>query len=93
VKEEEPIVENTFKPKKRMKEKQDVKKPVGWEETVQRLRLARIDRNEIQAALDPRSGPVKVAQESKWVKWRRSQGELPEKKVNGTNDVDAVLGI
>jgi hypothetical protein len=70
-----------------------VRKPVGWEESVQRMRLARIDRNEIQAALDPRSGPVKVSQEGQLARWRKAQEDAAERKVGGAEEVDTALGI
>jgi hypothetical protein len=71
---------------------------VGWEESVQRIRLATLDRNEIQEALDLRSGPVKISQQSRYTEWRRSQiGQERRKKVKecpiDQDAVDAALGI
>jgi hypothetical protein len=80
------------KKKERLAAKQAM--PVGWEESVQRLRLARLDRNELRDALNPRSGPMKVPQQGRYSEWKKNVGR-PEKKVKfvGTDAVDAALGI
>jgi hypothetical protein len=68
--------------------------PVGWDESVQRLRLARTDRNELREALDPRSGPVKLSQQGHYSEWKK-RVTRPEKNVRvvRTDAVDAALGI
>jgi hypothetical protein len=80
------------KKKERLAAKQVV--PVGWAESVQRLRLARIDRNELRDALTPRSAPMKLSQQGRYSEWKKNTGR-PEKKVRlvGTDAVDAALGI
>jgi hypothetical protein len=104
---EVPEVEETFRPKltpyseyRKKQERLSAKEvvPVGWEESVQRIRLARLDRNQIQEALNLRSGPVKISQQSRYAEWRRSQIEQErEKKVKeesiDQDAVDAALGI
>jgi hypothetical protein len=104
---EAPEVEETFRPKvtpyseyRKKQERCSAKQvmPVGWKDSVQRIRLARLDRNEIQKALDPRSGPVKISQQNRYAAWRRSQIEQErETKVKENpideDEVDAALGI
>jgi hypothetical protein len=73
--------------------------PVGWENTVQRMRLARIERNQIQEALDPRSGPVKISARVSYADWKKKmkeqkpQAEIAEAETGALEEVDLVLGL
>jgi hypothetical protein len=66
--------------------------PVGWQESIQRLRLARIDRNELRNTLNPRSGPMKPSNQGRYGEWKKSAGK-PEKKIRlvGTEVADVVF--
>jgi hypothetical protein len=101
-KEEAPI-ESWFKPKiipyddyRRQKARSSTKQvtPVGWENSVQRMRLARLERNEIQEALDPRSGPMKSLNRGRYAEWKKSKSSSNAPEQNPSSEaVDSVLGI
>ena len=104
---QEHTEEMTFKPKtmsyedfKRQQERQSSLKQTkvqGWEDSVQRMRLARIERNELSAALDPRAGPIKVTKRARYAEWKKAQKaehqQQEEQMSEQAEAVDSILGL
>lgn len=96
---------NQFKPKtisysefQKMKEKVYGSEPkiAGVEERVKRLRLARIERNELQQALDPRAVPAELKNMKKKRVTKKPVVESQPKEeedIKVTDEVDNMLGI
>ncbi|EAY21401.1 hypothetical protein TVAG_198390 [Trichomonas vaginalis G3] len=101
--------EPSFKPKtnsyqdfQRIKYKFEVsQKPTGWEETVERLRLARIERNRIQESLDIRNSTVPIKKRvsfgalKKKIKKHAEQNKaaVETNSLSEAGAVDSILGI
>lgn len=101
----------SFKPKimsyndfQKMKEKVYGNEPkiAGVEERIKRLRLARIERNELQEALDPRALPTELknmkkkksqAKKNTNMNISSSQTEIQEVVNEPTDAIDSVLGL
>lgn len=76
-------------------------KPVGWEQTVERIRLGRIERNKIQAALDIRNSEVPIKKSNvRFAEWKKKVSKRGQRQVaveaatlSEAADIDAALGI
>lgn len=102
------IEENSFKPKinsyeefqKKKTRFELAQKPTGWEETVERLRLARIERNRIQESLDIRNSlPIKkrvsfaAMKKKKEPKVETNKLATETATLNEAGEIDSILGI
>lgn len=73
-------------------------KPNGWDESVRRIRLGRLERNELLNALDIRAAPVKNTKLRNYLRNNKSKKQETKKYIDtsadiNTNEVDEVLGI
>ena len=112
---EEPDNDATYRPKinsyeeyKKKIAKEPKIKPSGWDQTVERIKLGRLERNRIQAALDIRNSdlPVKKPQtkRNKFAEWKQrvskrgqrqlaAEAEADAAPLSEVAEVDNVLGI
>ncbi|KAH0788287.1 hypothetical protein GPJ56_007761 [Histomonas meleagridis] len=89
---------NSYEEYRRRKERQEKAfKPIGWDESVQRIRLGRLERNEIQNALDPRAGPIKMTKLRRYMKNRSKKIQEDKSSVIcsdiSVDEIDNHLGI
>ena len=99
---------NSYEEYKKKISKEPKIKPSGWDQTVERIKLGRLERNRIQAALDIRNSelPVKKSQakRNKFAEWKQrvskrgqrqlaAEAEADAAPLSEVADVDNVLGI